>query len=119
MNPSPATLLLVAFATILASGCVGLNLPSVRYHEAHDPGAIPTIDEALLFSRQPTGCQMPAGPQTGSDEALQRQIEDEARERAKHEASLPKVPWPRFHPVPTAPVFEPKAAMPPGDLLLP
>ncbi|QDS94911.1 hypothetical protein FF011L_36940 [Roseimaritima multifibrata] len=86
-----------------ATGCVGLNIPSVRYHETPDPGPR-TLDEALLFSKTSPGSgpnvqscglncsghceEVDCGPDSGPAE------------------KLPEVPWPRFHPVPTHPVYQ-------------
>ncbi|WP_068142282.1 hypothetical protein [Roseimaritima ulvae] len=118
--------LLLGAGLMLCGGCVGLNIPSVRYHDAPTPpGAPRTLDEALLFSRD--GGSGPGGPPAavghgpvgegfpmvgpyppgtgGPGACATGDCGEELEEPAGPGAALPAVPWPRFHPVPTTPVF--------------
>ncbi len=112
--PSTFCLRLLATGMLAAStGCLGLNIPSGRYHDPSPAAAGRTtpdgprrLDHALLFANprvppetsgaweehDPTACgsRLPAGGSRGQED------------------DLPAVPWPRFHPVPTAPVFAPR-----------
>lgn len=128
--------LLLGAGLMLCGGCVGLNIPSVRYHDDPvPPGAPRTLDEALLFSRD--GGSGPGGPSAavGSGPVGNSPVGNgfpmvgpyppgaggpgacatgacaggdcgaDLEEPAGPGPALPAVPWPRFHPVPTTPVF--------------
>lgn len=108
LSKSFATCLLLWASLMLCSGCVGLNIPSVRYHEPPTPpGAPRTLDEALLFSRDPALGPGPAGQgMVGGGACPTGDCGPELEEPPAGPApKLPAVPWPRFHPVPTTPVF--------------
>ncbi len=109
------------------TGCVALNIPSERFHDAADDGGwlggwhrpkrfgVPdlTPDHG---SASPSGHSAEIvggkilGVQPGGDvaEACFGEVTPvfdpsaEAADRQKNE-----IPWPRFHPVPTRPVFAP------------
>jgi len=63
---------------MLLSGCVGPRLPSDRYVHSQDSDE---FHKGLSIETQPESCD----------------LEDEE--------APPEVPWPRFHPIPTRPVF--------------
>ena len=108
---------LAVFSGVLIAvcpGCVALNIPSVRYHDPADHGGLfgpwsdaagPTPSAAVGVRHESAGAAAeawrpgaeplsppPAG--CGPDAPL----------AAVPEAD-PDVPWPRFHPLPTRPVF--------------
>ncbi|WP_153558245.1 hypothetical protein [Roseimaritima sediminicola] len=117
------TVLLLAVAALSNGGCIALNIPSVRYHESEPVAGPRTLDKVLLFS--PTGrggCDVPSAggplpPATGnaamgSAGCALGNCGPEDASGGPHGCGpqepgpkLPEVPWPRFHPVPTSPVF--------------
>jgi len=86
---------------MLCSGCVGLGIPSVRYHDG-SPREGRTLDEAILFDTEGPSC---ADGQCGPLPGEQFAAEDCGEAASVEPPELPNVPWPRFHPLPTAPVF--------------
>jgi len=107
-NMARFALCLVWLLPILLSGCMALSIPSVRYHDPEDRGGLlgpqrpahPTEDvtasgeqvfvEDIAESSACMGC---------GDESCDDGCEGSESERP------PEVPWPRFHPLPTRPVF--------------
>ena len=104
--------------TLMHSGCVALNLPSERYHDPTDRGGIfgpwetgvvdPAATQALAHT--PNGIDHAAST-IGSNvdciggESLSVDPFDTTQGEYAKPPEPPKVPWPRFHPVPTRPVF--------------
>lgn len=88
----------------LLGGCVALNIPSVRYDDPEDRGglfgphrktdasAVPELTDVSGLADGRHAC-------TSGSEDLE--IADPPKP--------PEVPWPRFHPLPTRPVFAPLA----------
>lgn len=87
-------------------GCVGLNIPSGRHHDPSlaasgeiQPGGPRRLDHALFFAKPSAGMGLGSTSHClGSPGA--EPLADETSDK-----SLPAVPWPRFHPVPTGPAF--------------
>ena len=113
------TVLRVGFLlTLVHSGCVALNLPSERYHDPRDHGGIfgswktNAVDPAATnaFSQPPNGIDHATGT-IGSTvdciggESLSVNPFDTTQGEYAKPPEPPEVPWPRFHPVPTRPVF--------------
>ncbi len=81
--------LLLAVCTIMPlAGCVSLNVPSIRYDDPADRGG--------PLGPWHTGGAVLPGPSRGCTVADRPPAEEVAN---------PAVPWPKFHPVPTRPVF--------------
>lgn len=96
----------VAAMLLVNSGCVGLNIPSGRHHDSSaaasgemSPGGPRRLDHALFFAKPAAGREETvSGPCVG-------RVGIAGGPGKESEKSLPSVPWPRFHPVPTAPAF--------------
>ena len=97
---------------VLLSGCLALSIPSVRYHDPEDRGGllgpqrpansaeVAAVSEEQVFAESggessilPSSCTGCGGDDCAG--------ECEGSESEKP----PEVPWPRFHPLPTRPVF--------------
>src|SRR5687768_8679550 len=95
-------------APLLCGGCVALNIPSVRYDDPADRGGIfgPHRNTAVGSVADTVG-----GDSGGLGEAPQSaaRCADESLEDIEEypPPKTPEVPWPRFHPLPTRPVFSP------------
>ncbi len=88
-NSKPIATLILCSGLVISSGCVALSIPSERYHDEADRGG--------MF-----------GPQRGAN--AERNCESDLFTDADdfQESEKPaEVPWPRFHPLPTRPVFAP------------
>lgn len=96
-------LVLLILLPSFGGGCVALNLPSERYDDPEAAvGQPPGIDSLLLWAPRRDGSTAAAPPSESIDstsEAIDPASEPHASGR------LPAVPWPRFHPVPTRPVY--------------
>ncbi|KAA1261666.1 hypothetical protein LF1_42210 [Rubripirellula obstinata] len=113
--------------TMISSGCVALNLPSERYHDPTDHGGIfgswktgvvdPAATQAFAgpnHGHSPNGMDHAAGAigssvdcsldYIGGESLAVDPFDTENGEYAKP-PEPPEVPWPRFHPVPTRPIF--------------
>lgn len=93
-------LILAGLNTVLG-GCVAMNIPSVRYADSSDRGGL-------------LGPQRPAGSTTyasgGCDSSSCGAFTGDGDSVNGHEVEeppVPQIPWPRFHPLPTRPVFAP------------
>lgn len=103
---------------MISSGCVALNLPSERYHDPTDHGGI--------FGSWKTGVVDPAATQSvaNRDNGIQHVADtvgssinciggeslavdpfDTTNGEYAKPPEPPEIPWPRFHPVPTRPIF--------------
>jgi hypothetical protein len=88
------------------SGCVALNLPSDRYQDPADHGGI-------LGSWRPENAAPPSCDGAPIYDAAGAPIDNGALtvdpfDTTTGEFSDPKkdeIPWPRFHPIPTRPIF--------------
>lgn len=106
-RPAAALLALgigIVLLPTLSGGCVALNIPSVRYDDPGDRGGLfgphrtTNGDANSEFGDVSTVTPAP-GPQVCVSEDLEMD----------HAPKPPEVPWPRFHPLPTRPVFAPLA----------
>lgn len=77
---------------------MALNIPSVRYDDPTDRGGL------LGPQRQMAPEELDALRSNASSAGCQGCAADEELEALEQEAP-PEVPWPRFHPLPTRPVF--------------
>ena len=77
-------------------GCVALNLPSERYH---DPGDLGGLLGPMKHARGP----MPPSGSVDENDVFDPFAcdDDEDADKGKEDP----VPWPKYHPVPTRPVF--------------
>lgn len=101
-------LLTFMFATALAGqvGCVALNIPSQRFHDPSDHGGVLGDWKQELghfgapgsesYYEQTTDC-IDGGPL--DFDPLDPTLDEQGNQRQ------PEIPWPRYHPVPTRPVF--------------
>lgn len=99
--PKRIALLWVSTSLLVGTGCVHMNIPSVRYGEdptplaatSHgEPAGLHCVD-AGRCGRFP-GDHPPEGLSAGGVEGAPS-------------PPPPEVPWPRFHPLPTRPVYGP------------
>lgn len=97
-----------------SSGCIALGIPSERYHDPADSGGLlgdwkrgqPYDSAALTAELIEEGAVLvpsPEGLLCSGVSPLDMSAVDGCGREAKPKP--PKVPWPRFHPVPTRPVF--------------
>lgn len=100
----------VGIVVTIASGCVGLNIPSVRYYQPENQQALPTLDQALLFDTRASSS--PMDEEHVCCDVVANDDHEEFRVGPGGGWLLQRkqrqVPWPRFHPVPTAPAFQPQ-----------
>jgi hypothetical protein len=101
---------LILFLAVLSAqvGCVALNIPSQRLHDPEDKGG--------AFGHWKThhcgqSCE-PGSAQACCSEAGKPcldggplGLEDDPLDQMGPQPPEPEVPWPRFHPVPTRPLF--------------
>lgn len=94
-------------------GCVALNIPSQRFHDATDQGGLlghwrgssgrPIADNRLIESgtasefHGSSGICVDGGPLDVDPFDPTLDVDGNPKQ--------PEVPWPRYHPVPTRPVF--------------
>ncbi len=105
----PITLAMVLVITQV--GCVALNIPSRRHHDPGDRGGlfgswrqgdgltesdVPMVHPSGHTVSCPGDCGDPACEEWGGCESGCGMYE---------EAQPPEIPWPRFHPVPSRPIF--------------
>jgi len=108
----PRLLVLISIAGV-SSGCVALSIPSQRFHDPADRGGI-FGDFRGGGQRQGTsgaGHGRHAASEfcgdadcTACGSSLYA-TEEELHDDERHHEKPPEVPWPRYHPVPTRPVF--------------
>ncbi|QDV64329.1 hypothetical protein [Crateriforma conspicua] len=124
---------LVGFGCLSCGGCVALNIPSYRHLDPHDDGGVfggwnqpkrlgvpidtpvPGDSSVIASDRSdaPMGCGPTGhcggvhgpvgGPGSFEDECFGAPIGMDGGGDVPVEK--PEVPWPKFHPVPTRPVF--------------
>lgn len=92
----------------LLSGCVAMGIPSVRYHDPEDRGGLlgpqrpvnpAEVAEASGGQVIVAGSDVPASYLGCND------LGGEGGCEGGEPKKPPEVPWPRFHPLPTRPVF--------------
>ncbi|MEM6979873.1 MAG: hypothetical protein AAF539_09385 [Planctomycetota bacterium] len=108
---------------LLSGGCLALGVPSERYHDPADRGGlfsdfqpspetmgqpIPSHADALIatgavLTPEMPGCVSCDMPPDTSPYPLEMDVTGSKHEEAPPEP--PKVPWPKFHPVPTRPIL--------------
>jgi len=116
-------------------GCVALQLPSERYFDPEDrggllgdwrpgpaklPPAAQWADEVeavqAIFPEQPLAPGHACGSACQADDCdggiLPMEVDPVTGLPCVKKSKAPEVPWPRFHPVPTRPVFGPDPAQP-------
>jgi hypothetical protein len=107
--PKAISLSVMLIGTFLQSGCVALNIPSQRHDDPSDGGGIlgswedparpgRVLKEILVGPPPEAGMDAcddftPVGAEFGNGEY------------ATNEPPKPEVPWPKYHPIPTRPVF--------------
>lgn len=91
----------IIFLPTLSSGCVALNIPSVRYDDPDDQGGL------LGPHRQAAGGGNRSGsvPLSADCESSSEFLAGDDGLAVSDAPKPPEVPWPRFHPLPTRPVF--------------
>ncbi|WP_146458311.1 hypothetical protein [Rubripirellula tenax] len=119
LRPHFAALMLAFAVSFGQCGCVALNIPSERAHDPADAGGIlgpwkkggaSTASQHTVFDEF-TNDSYSGDPSCSDGGALGFDpFDPNAIEGGQTEP--PEVPWPRFHPVPTRPVF---GAMPTAD----
>ncbi|WP_246151376.1 hypothetical protein [Rubripirellula reticaptiva] len=104
---------------ISQSGCLALNVPSERLHDPTDAGGIlgDWKSDSIggchhLAGGYGTGSGLPAGYDGECIDGGSLEVDPfgSAFGSDSTEPKPPEVPWPRFHPVPTRPVFGTPAA---------
>ncbi len=87
---------------LLFGGCIAFNIPSVRYDDPDDRGGMlgpqqkrDPAELAVLAEQHRAGSRSCLGGTVVNDLNI-----DEVKAEQP-----PEVPWPRFHPLPTRPVF--------------
>ena len=86
---------------IASSGCVAINVPSRRFHDTNDRGG-------LLGPWASADCQTCGNePIDGTEWLTESMVDDQIRVEAAQATKPDPVPWPRYHPIPTRPAFEP------------
>jgi len=119
-RPVSVLFALITTAWLLGtSGCIALSIPSERYHDPHDRGGLLGDFRRGSLSRTQhlsgdesfqggfdnssdctsVGCSALHGSRLQDSDL----IDDE--EFSLHKPKTVEVPWPRYHPVPTRPVF--------------
>lgn len=113
---------IVAAYILATTGCIALGIPSKRFHDPQDRGgllgdfrvggSLPTPvnagdgDHFIDNSGHPAPCVEGYCVDACESETPYDNFDDGAgiRSIGRHQ-KLPDVPWPRYHPVPTRPVF--------------
>ncbi len=88
----------LAVLTSVQTGCVALGIPSVRYDDPSDRGG-------LLGPQRPADPSAPA--ELGAAGCSAAGCQSDGQQVEPEPPPVPAVPWPRFHPLPTRPVFSP------------
>lgn len=121
-----ANALIASLLCVTSTGCLALGLPSQRFHDAQDQGGIlgdfrhsktpgpPGMTEDLLTAGAvlvPPHASCATGTSSVNEQTVMASGVDPMDVHPVTGSCLapveesPKVPWPRFHPVPTRPVF--------------
>lgn len=118
LNHSHRSRLLLALASLLViahTGCVALNIPSRRHHDPGDQGGLFGPWNGNAGSGVSAGHSTSAGIDgpcaTCGDSGCQSCMDTERWDECEsgcgshEEVKPPEIPWPKYHPVPTRPVF--------------
>ena len=91
------------------TGCVALNIPSERFQDPTDHGGLLGSWDSSGHSHangiDHAAASMDSGMQCIGGGSLDVDPFDTSEGEYAVKPEPPKVPWPRFHPVPTQPVF--------------
>lgn len=112
---------LIAACLFAMSGCVALSIPSKRFHDPQDRGGVlgdfrgggshgmsvnaVDGDHFMGDSEHPSSCTENGCSGTCGNGSYDDFDEDADFGSGGHHRKTPEVPWPRYHPVPTRPVF--------------
>jgi len=106
-------LALWAAGVVVSSGCVAMNIPSQRHHDPADRGGMFGDFRGGSGGAHGTrahGTRSSSGHSAGCGGCAQCGDGDEDDEwdaDGRRKEKPPEIPWPRYHPVPTRPVFGP------------
>ena len=114
MSGKPSFIAILCLLGLLSqAGCVALNIPSQRFHDTDDRGGpLGHLDgPRSLFKFHESDnqapiehCHQPAAPVCLDGGPLEADPFDSSLD-IHGQPKPPEIPWPRFHPVPTRPVF--------------
>ncbi len=105
--------LLLAGVLLSQVGCVALNIPSHRFHDAADHGGLlghwrggggPPVASESSFATETSGEFHGASGICMDGGPLEADPFDPTLD-VNGNPKQPEIPWPRFHPVPSRPVF--------------
>jgi hypothetical protein len=110
---------LIAVCLVAMSGCIALSIPSKRFHDPQDHGglfgdfrrsgsanAMNPHAEGEWSDSDPEQLTQCTDEHCSSMHCQGQQYDDEAEYGDEgHHPKPPNIPWPRYHPVPTRPVF--------------
>lgn len=82
------------------AGCIALNIPSQRLHDPGDQGGI-----AGPWHVKDGNADLPHHDVSLDGETACNSVCHCASEDGWSHETEPEIPWPRFHPVPTRPIF--------------
>lgn len=119
---STALASMIAMCLLAMSGCVALSIPSKRFHDPQDNGGlfgdfrrgdssqvpgqavddIHFADDPAHASQCTESCCLGDPRNTISHDEFDDDVDFGS---SGHHRKAPEVPWPRYHPVPTRPVF--------------
>lgn len=114
-----STITLASLLVLAQAGCVALNIPSRRYHDPGDHGGLfgswrkdaAHGDSQAMRSVDGANGGFPGDGQPCGDPACEHWDGCDGSEYGMQESvKPPEIPWPRFHPVPTRPIFGSQAA---------
>lgn len=99
------------FLLFVSTGCVAIGVPSQRYHDPDDHGGL--LGDWRQHNLGSVGGTHPLPPEErcglacDSDWQPPLELDENGGSIADSKGDTPEVPWPRFHPVPTRPVYGP------------
>ncbi len=98
------------------AGCVALNIPSHRFHDPTDRGGLlgdwRQAESAAMFHGEVGVETVPHLSHPTDAQVIDDGLLDQQPFGCESAPKQPDVPWPRFHPVPTRPVFAAPAEIP-------